>query len=385
MLERNHYIQNRLLKNFATRAENGKYKICVLDLINFSVDYRNTESAFYERNLYDVTASEDIKKLEKKFNDLIESPMVELFDKINNSEEKVTLTRRELNIIKKYFLLQHYRTPKNKRNYTDPHEGKFKLSQYNIAEGESEEDFWKREMLTILDSSWSDLLQSNMVGIKKHTMEANSSFIMILKTDAEFCINDIGYVTERIPLQIPKSQEQDYIKEAKELGKQLYGKDNFDELAKYEIEHKSSYMDNYALYPISSNYAVLFVSPIWKAVYLNPEIVKEMFLFSPILFKYLDFPRNDYVNRDKMKVDEDIAKYADENDKYTYAIKQITEEETIYLNNLIMNEAYCYIGVKTPAALIQSIKTYNNATSNGVHNIHHNLNGYVELLTKLKV
>ena len=55
MLERNHYIQNRLLKNFAIKAQNGKYKICVLDLINFTVNYRNTDSAFYEKNLYDLT------------------------------------------------------------------------------------------------------------------------------------------------------------------------------------------------------------------------------------------------------------------------------------------------------------------------------------------
>jgi len=49
MLTKNHYIQNRLLKNFATKSENGKYKICVLDLINFSVSYRNTDSSFYEK------------------------------------------------------------------------------------------------------------------------------------------------------------------------------------------------------------------------------------------------------------------------------------------------------------------------------------------------
>lgn len=236
-------------------------------------------------------------------------------------------------------------------------------------------------MLTILDSELIDLIQSDMVGVRKHAMEANSSFVMILKTDGEFCINDIGYVTERIPTQIPKNQEQDYIKKAKELGKQLYGKDNFDELAKYEIANQSSYIDNYALYPISSNYAVLFVSPIWKMAFLHPEIVIKLSLFSPILQNYLDFPHNEYVKKDKIKKDEDIPKYMDANDKYTYSIKKITEDETIYLNHLIMNEAYCYIGVKTPAALIPSVRSYNYLTSIGQQNIHHNLNGFVELLT----
>lgn len=43
--ERNHYLQNKLLKYFSTKSCNGKGKICVLDLLNFSANYRNTESA----------------------------------------------------------------------------------------------------------------------------------------------------------------------------------------------------------------------------------------------------------------------------------------------------------------------------------------------------
>ncbi|MDY4895104.1 MAG: DUF4238 domain-containing protein [Candidatus Borkfalkiaceae bacterium] len=382
MFDRNHYIQNRLLKNFATKSDNGKYKICVLDLINFAVNYRNTESAFYEKNIYDLHTGTDTKELEIKFNEIIEKPMVELFERICSAKSEVVFTRKELITIKKYFLLQHYRTPKNKTNYTIPRDG-FKLSQFNIQQGETEEDFWKREMLTILDSKWSDLLQSEMVGIRKHAIDTNSSFIMIIKSENEFCINDIGYVTERIPVQIPKDREQEYIKSAKEIGKQLYGRDNFDEVARREIANKSSYFDNFELYPVSSNYAILFVSPVWKYVLLEPKIIQEMSLFSPILMKYLILPKNDYVNADKIKTQKDLESFMDENDKYTYQIQTITEEETIYLNTLTMNEAYCYVGVKTPKIFIPSVQMYNYLMSNGEKNIHHNYNGFVELLSKI--
>lgn len=383
MLNRNHYIQNRLLKNFANKSENGKYKICVLDIINFSVGYRNTDSAFYEKNIYDVHSGVDLKELETKFNELIEKPMAKLLKRICDARGEVAFTRAELSIIKKYFLLQHYRTPKNKRNYTDRNEGKFKLSQYNIKEGESEEEFWKREMLTILDSPWADLLKSDMVGVRKHVIAANMSFIMIIRTQGEFCINDIGYVTERIPVRIPKEKEQEYIREAKELGQQLYGKDNFDEVARREIENQSSYFDNFELYPIASDCAILFVSPVWKYVSIEPRIIQEMALYSPILMKYLILPKNDYVNGDQIKSQADLEKYMDANDKYTYTIQTITEEETIYLNTLIMNEAYCYVGVKTPKAFISSVRMYNYLMSNGEKNIHHNYNGFVELLSKI--
>ncbi len=382
MFNRNHYIQNRLLKNFSIKADNGKHKICVLDLINFSVNYRNTDSAFYENNLYDINNGSDIKELEIKFNEIIEKPMVKLFDRICDSVDEVVFTRKELITIKKYFLLQHYRTPKNKTNYTIPRQG-FKLSQYNIAEGESEEDFWKREMLTILDSKWSDLLQSEMVGVRKHAIDTNSSFMMIIKSDSEFCINDIGYVTERIPVKIAKDKEQDYIKVAKEIGKQLYGIDNFDEVARREIANQSSYFDNFELYPISSNCAILFVDPIWKMAFLEPQIIAEMNLFSPILLKYLILPINEYVNFDKMKKQEDIPKYMDEEDKFKYRIQKITDDETIYLNNLTMNETYRYIGVKTPNTFIPSVRMYNYLMSIGEKNMHHNYNGFVELLSKI--
>ncbi len=382
MFERNHYIQNRLLKNFAIKAENGKFKICVLDLINFSVNYRNTESAFYEKNIYDLRTGLDVKELEIKFNEIIEKPMAELLGKICNSVTEVVLTRKELITLKKYFLLQHYRTPKNKTNYTIPKEG-FKLSQFNIQEGETEEDFWKREMLTILDGKWTDLLKSEMIGVRKHAIETNSSFMMIIKSEKEFCINDIGYVTERIPVHIPKEKEQEYIQAVKILGQQLYGKDNFDEVARQEITKKSSYFDNYDLYPISSNYAILFVSPVWKCVFFEPKIIQEMSLYSPILMKNLILPQNDYVNAEKIKTQDDLALYMDENDKFIYRVQTITEAETIYLNTLTMNEAYRYVGVKTPQAFIPSVKEYNRLMSNGEKNLHHNYNGFVDLLCKI--
>lgn len=385
MFDKNHYIQNRLLKNFAVKAENGNYKICVLDLIKFRVNYRNTDNAFYENNLYDIHSGEDIKELEKKFNDLIERPMVKLLQRICNARETVSFTRTELNIVKKYFLLQHYRTPRNKMSYTNPKKYAFELSQYNLQEGESKEDFWKREMLTILEHDMSELVQSDMIGVRKHAISANSCFMMIIRTNNEFCINDIGYVTERIPVQIPKEKEIEYIRSAKEIGKELYGKDNFDEIARREIENKSSYFDNYVLHPISSNCALLMVSPEWKYVPLFPNLLDELQIFSPILLKYLVFPQNVYVNWDKMKGVEqtDIPKYFTQDDKFIYQIQTIDECETIYLNHLIMNEAFCYIGCKTPNKLIPSIRKYNELRAAGQQNMHHDFNGYVELLSKL--
>ena len=385
MKDKNHYVQNRLLKNFATESGNGKYKICVMDLIKFKAEFHNTDSAFYENNLYDLSMSSDIKELETKFATVIENPMTKILNKIqSNSSEKITFTRVELETIRKYFLLQLYRTPHNRRSYINPRKNSFELSQFDIKENESKEDFWKREMLTILDSDWKTLLSTDMVGIKKHVLDINQCFIMIIKTNEEFCINDLGYVTERLPIKIDPNCEQDYIQLAKELGKQLYGKDNFDDAARKEIENKSSYIDNYRLFPISSNYAILLVSPLWKVYFFDPEnFLKNIGLFSPIIMKYISLPLNTYINADKINDPQDIENNLDPNDTFTYIIHTIDEGETIFLNHLLMNEAYCFIGLKTPSKFLKTIREYNILKQNGMKNMHHDFNGFVELLGQL--
>lgn len=382
--DKNHYIQKGLLKFFAVQTSKRRYKICVLDLFQFNAAFQNTANAFQENKLYDVTATQDTKELERKFASKIEQPMSALLGKCL-SENSFTFKRYELETIKKYILLQLYRTPNNLRSYTHVPDNAFELSQYNINEGENRIDFWKREMLYILDNTFDSLLTSDMVGIKKHAMEINSSFLMFLHTNNEFCINDLGYATERIPITIPEDEKENYILQAKEIGKMLLGKDNFDELAKCEIENKKSYIDNYILFPISSNIAILSVSPVWKYYYID-ERVRAYYrntLFSPFLSKHFSLPKNTYVNADRIKTESDIPKNKDDNDLFEYNVQQISEEETIYLNHLLMNEALRYVGIKTPSAIIPSVKEYNRLESIGTNNLHHNYKGFVELLTNL--
>ena len=205
--DKNHYVQCRLLKNFAQQNKNGNNVICVLNLINFAAYYAKPENAFCENNLYDVEFADNNKDLELKFKTNIEDPMGTLLNKIDNdSVPTFTFTRAELETIKKYILLQIYRTPHNKKSYTNIPDNTFELSQFNINQNESKVDFWKREMLTILDSDWDSLLKIDMIGIRKNALEINSSFLMFIKTADEFCINDLGYCTERLPIKIPENK-----------------------------------------------------------------------------------------------------------------------------------------------------------------------------------
>ena len=383
--DKNHYVQCRLLKNFAQQNKNGNNIICVLNLINFVAYYAKPENAFCENNLYDVEFADNNKDLELKFKTNIEDPMGTLLNKIDNdSAPTFTFTRAELETIKKYILLQIYRTPHNKKSYTNIPDNTFELSQFNINQNESKVDFWKREMLTILDSDWDSLLKTDMIGIRKNALEINSSFLMFIKTADEFCINDLGYCIERIPIKIPEDQQDDFIKNAKIIGQMLYGKDDFDEIAKKEIANESSYIDNYILLPISSNIAILVVSPLWKQYLLHPELRHKGIPFHSLLLQnHLSIPMTTYKNADKIKNDADIITYKSSEDQYIYQLHTMSCEETIYLNHLTINEAFCYIGLKTPDKFLKTIKEYNSLSLMQTQNIKKNLLGYVELLSKL--
>ena len=77
------------------RASNDKHKIFVFNLLKFVINYQNTGSAFYENNFYDAHYGRNTKELEIKFNEIIERPIVKLFDRICNSTEEITTQKKD--------------------------------------------------------------------------------------------------------------------------------------------------------------------------------------------------------------------------------------------------------------------------------------------------
>ena len=357
--ENNHYVQNKLLKNFAVKASNGKYKIQIIDLQKRSVEEHNTDSAFYEKNLYDVKG-EDVKKLEKDLNEKIEKPFNIILDRlVEEPYDTFTMVRSELETIKKYLLIQIYRNYRNSISYSNTINSNRKMSRFNIEESETELDFWCREMQTILDNSFDDLLgKCDLVGVKQNAHELHSGFLMFFNSSDEFVINDLGSVTERIPVNITMPPEE-YAKSNEELGRKLFGGEGYGEIAKERAELKSEYIDNYIIFPVANDMAIVVVSSIWKQIHINKLNPNDLgLMYSPILSKYLSIPENKFMNQKLIKKPADILKYKSKNDKYIYRIHDIGTAETIYINNLLLNEAFRYVGYKTKENIMPSILEY---------------------------
>ena len=371
--DKNHYVPNCILKNFAIKLNNGNFGFCYLNLLEGEIEWRTTNSAFYKIKLYDQKNEENVKELEHTFDRSIESVMQPLLKKlITCMTETIVLSRNEIELIKKYALIQIYRNVRNGDNYSDNRINKeITLSKYNIKDGENLNDFWKREMMTILKSSWDEILKTDMVGINSIANEINGSFIMLFKTDNELCINDLGYVTERIPIKLSKEVQDEYIKLSKAYGEEVFKVSDFDVRAQNEIEEDRVYIDNYILIPISSNFAIALVNVVWKLKLLN--LLNLNNLPSNLLNNHLSIPETDYVNKDKIKKDEDIIKYKSPDDTYKYKIHIMTENETEQTNFLLINEAYQYIAIKTFNCFINTFKDYQDLKNHNVENIRHDL------------
>lgn len=383
----NHYIPQFVLRNFSDDNDN---KIKVLDLINFNAEQKNVKKAFSQNNFYDLNEdlSEDPKKLEKLFGEKIESKMGLIIKKVNDSSESFELSRDELEVIKKYITIQRYRNPINQSYYNESFKGD-KLSKYSIGDGEDETDFWKREMLFILENDWDTIIkQTEFVGVKMVTDQIYSEYITFFTTNEEFIISDLNCFTERVNIDIPEDKKQEYYEMSLKI-REMYNMHDAVEGAQKEVNQDKQYFDNYTFVVVSPTLAIASINPIWKHKYLHPEINDNWMIkkvFSPILNnpKNISLPITKYVNKEKIKSDLDIGKYKDKNDSYTYRKISLNTEETKHIMILCLNEARLYVGYRTNEHIKKYILAYNEVSNMKIDNIRNNFNGYISLIDKLE-
>lgn len=310
-----HFVQKAVLKKFSHKSGNQDV-ITIVDIEQRKIYDRNIKNVFCLPKMYDMENSADVKIIENKLKVKIEDPMSNIINRLEQCcYTEFTITREELETIKKYILVQLYRNVRDKNQYEDV-------------------DIWKNELLYILETPFDKLVcQASPVGnVQLFAQEIHSSFMMIVRTRGEFCVNEMGYATERVPFFTTNIN-----------------------------------IDNYILFPFSTHYAILKVHGLWK-MYFMKRITNRNAIppsFSPFLPKYLCLPRAVYINKNKMNSELDICKYRDRQDKYTYQICDISNEDACYLNTLTLNETSRIIGVHDANELSDSISEFQKRAKYG--------------------
>jgi hypothetical protein len=290
--------------------------------------------------------------------------------------------------------------------------GKVKMSDFNIKKGETELDFWKREMTTKLEESWESIVNStDLVSVKKHAMEINSGFLMFIKTDEEFVLNDSGLVFERIPVSPKEEMLDEYVNISEMVGEMYFGSKEIGRKLGEGTKSGDHYIDTVLWMPISSNLAIVNISNVLRTTLYVPKTLEacpEVIMSRQ--FGRLLMPETRYINqqrildeienmRKKLKQDGTktateigdiinlfqgslIGKHKDDNDQYTYTVQKANTEDTIYWNILMMNEALQYLCFKTASKIIPSIRRYNELGYTSIPS-KKNYSGFIELITKL--
>ena len=383
MYDHNHYIPMFLLKGFATETANKKLKIQYVNTKDNVLEFRNIYSTFWKSRLYDIN-SEDPKVLEKLFSTVIENPVSAIIKRICSSKEShFSISRNELDILKKYILIQNYRNPSNYQAYENASSmDKFTFSSQFKTENESDTDYWKREMRYILDHEWDDIVkQTEMPGVQRATKPIYQGYLTFFSTDDEFFLSDVPVFTERIPMTIPKEKEEEFIKIAIETSKNSgLSPTQVEENARREIKEKTSYFDNFSFMVIAPKLAVAVVDVAWKMKHLFGYIGTN--LNSPILNnpKNIYLPKNHFQNSEKIIDSETLQKYKDQNDKYEFEIIKLTRMETDHVMLLSLNETNTFIAYKNSESIIRQINLYNHAKASGTPNVKNDYSKTLELI-----
>jgi hypothetical protein len=401
---RQHFIPQFILRNYGVDTDkDNNDQIYVYSNYEFKIDRKIVADSYMVENLYDSNQFDDIKKLEKDLGEYLEKIIAPVFKKLSNSNNEFVINRDELKLIKKYLLIQLYRTEVNMTYYLNQNVKSVELSSSSIKQGESKLDFWKREMFTILHTKWDDLLKSDfpLHGVRHFAMEIQQGHLCFVQTKDEFIMNDLGKVSELIPVVIPEDKVDGYRKAAEFLSQ--VDLPQAKEIFEYELKNKTSKLETFSFYPVSPIIAVILarkhnIGPSHINFYEN-SLAFSIDKFGPPFNRYrnnevyevnrqiLELQKSSNTSEAFKKANELYVKREslfDVDDEYVYSIRTLSKDETIRINVMILNETRKYVTFKTPNKVVESIKSYNYLYNTNFGNIKNNFNGMLGLLKSLE-
>ena len=372
-----HYVPKFILKNFGN-------KICIYnvkDKVLFSEakierEFGNVD--FYSPNV------------EKKLNSKIESLFANVFNnKIANAENKVTLSRKELKLVKKFLLVSIIRSLgseefmlKEKNFYNELTDRIRKIyedkgySGANIEKiirqeipfvekqipNESIHDYWLRTLEVILDSDGTP------VSILKNENKTYPAFrwACVINTayigfwDApkgqEFVITDVGMTSENElgwdGIYNQNHKKLDYVFN-------IFHQANTEEQKQYlygVARNLTYFHENFQMFSISKNRMIVLISPFFKFLKmskLNYDIanltnIADWRLFEPNACNYIEPNKCS---------DEDI---------FEYKIAKLTYAEILYCNSLFLDRINSFVGFSNTDAIRDSLLMYYKLTHTGL-------------------
>lgn len=379
----NHYVSQLIIRRF----QDGDNKIHVFDSKNKVIlENRNSCRIFCEKDIFS-------DEIEQKLSQELENPFARLIDNKIISKEQITLTRKDISLIKKYMLVDSIKTLNPKMAYSifrgfsnivDKYwDINTKLKKYlpsnlpSMAELEdTKEDFFERILLVSIESNSLQEIAFHKKSCKELYLWAKAfldGYIAFWDSNPsqEYILTDNGMTSEYEPSHLIFSgistSKFPYIME-----KLTATNDKFKQAVYATILEKLPFIyENFSIFNLTSKRSIVTINPFFRLYTensfsftgLNERSEIEIPDIWPSFIETksaLEPPQNNYIIK---------GLYTD-NDEFKYIPKELSIYDTIYLNTLFLGQTHKLIGFRSIDKISDSLLSYIALRSAGNEDVY---------------
>ena len=358
----NHFVPRLVLRRYKERLSVFNVKTGEL------TENNKLENIFSEEKLYD----EDI---EIKLGQNVESPFASILNqKILKADagEEIELTRRELNIIKKFLLTEQMRVFINEGKYSA-------LEKYltavqkaagieypfdeKIIEKETIEMRWQRNLRVIVECSDLRHIQEHELctyEIYRWAQIYNSGYLAFWDSTSsgeDFIVSDIGMTSEVEPSYVKiglEVEKWNYLLKALEGS----GKNAEKELYFALLNDQRNFHENFYMFSISKNRMIVIINPFFR-LYSNRQYANEVSVPKPDIWPTEILNKALFAKNKSQQLPVVFGKpVLNDNDKFWYKIQSMEFDDAVWVNMLMLDRIDTYLGFANMENIADSIFNY---------------------------
>lgn len=332
----NHFIPQLTLRHFCEGD-----KIQYYDIKNKKLETRSTRSVFAEKGYYpDKLERELCHKIEVQFANILNN-------KLLRDNYKIVLTREDMLVFKKFLIITILRV----KDENMEHNAWYQVLKRDGIIDENAElrdyfsgDFYENINKVLACKNLDMLFETvnknmNLFTFIKDIIYSYNVFVRTNNCKEDFVITDRGWADYRGPMSVKKMNAMHNMLELRY--------DPFIEM----LLHMSSPQD-YAVFPLARNFAVIAMSPAFKICLPGAPYNIIYPDNAPSLSQCLGFGSSNTISEPKHKVLRDGTK------EYHYSIQQLSKRDVMFLNALLIKNADRFYGFANEKQVRASIENY---------------------------
>lgn len=358
----NHYKSQLVIKRF------DREKVWFYDLKNRTLEQKKPKRIFYGVNIYSEIVEQKLRRIESIYSNILDKKILE--------KEEISLTRRDLNLIKKFLIIDGLRTMYEEGDFVNFFKSfeqsarkyfeSMKLTAlYDIRAIAYLNEFNKYEHKYLSEMDMPDnekymfclevLLDNDIYELHKTKCPLDIIAWAAAITESYLTFWDSSDSEEFILTDINMMSEYD-------MCHMMYGGLNSEKISYLISKLKESFAhptilktlnvmyENYNIFNISNTRCIVCINPFFK-LYFDGSFGKNIQTIKPNIWPgttihHLDayqVPKNTYVNPTKKVLDTDVIVFSDD-DIFKYKPYKLTQEETLAMNMQFLNQCRQFLG-----------------------------------------